>query len=375
MSFKRLLVSLSFGLLIAVSNVGAQDEARFLLTFIPNVQFSPMYVAVAEGHMARAGLPDVQIEYLNEPDVIDLVAVGQADFGIVSGEQAIQAHAQGRPILYVYEWFDRYPIGIVFDAVRDVKTVRDLVDLRIGLPGRFGASYSGLVALLRSEGLTEEQMDLQEIGFNAADVFCMGAVQASVVYSNNEPLQIARRAADGNCGAVRAVRVLEVSDKLSLVSNGLITRQTLAEERPDYVRAVVAAWDAGLRAVINNPARAYLISADYVENLPLSAALRAALEAEAEAQDVFLADRPSREAIAESRQALAERLAERFTPAELIQFEVLLATIKYWDAEVLGETDPKAWETMLETLLAMGVVAQPVDLSRVYSNDFLPEQP
>jgi len=374
MYFKRLFALLMLSLLTA-SGTGAQDSERFLLTFVPNVQFSPLYVAIAEGHMARAGLPNVQIEYLNEPDVVDLVAAGQVDFGIVSGEQTIQAYAQGRPILYVYEWFDRYPIGIVFDEARNIQGARDLVGLRVGLPGRFGASYSGLVALLRSAGLTEADLDLQEIGFNAADIFCMGVVQASVIYSNNEPLQIAKRAAAGDCGTVRGVRVLEVSDTLNLVSNGIVTRRKLAEDNPQYVRDVVAAWDAGLRTVINNPARAYLISADFVENLPLSAELRTALEAEAEAQEAFLAEDPTREAIAQSRQDLLARLAERFTPAELIQFEVLLATIKYWDAEVLGESEPQAWETMLETLLAMGVVAQPVDLSRVYSNDFLPTAP
>jgi len=374
MYFKRLFALLMLSLLTA-SGTGAQDSERFLLTFVPNVQFSPLYVAIAEGHMARAGLPNVQIEYLNEPDVVELVAAGQVDFGIVSGEQTIQAYAQGRPILYVYEWFDRYPIGIVFDEARNIQGARDLVGLRVGLPGRFGASYSGLVALLRSAGLTEADLDLQEIGFNAADIFCMGVVQASVIYSNNEPLQIAKRAAAGDCGTVRSVRVLEVSDTLNLVSNGLIARQDLADENPERVRAVVAAWDEGLRMTINNPARAYLISADYVENLPLSDELRAALEAEAEAQEAFLAEDPTREAIAESRQALLARLSERFTPAELIQFEVLLSTIKYWDAEVLGESEPQAWETMLETLLAMGVVAQPVDLSRVYSNDFLPPAP
>src|SRR4051812_19719196 len=75
--------------------VGAQEPQpeRFLLTFIPNIQFSPMYVSIEQGYFSEAGY-DVSLEYLNEPDVIDLVAAGQVHFGVASGEQVILANAR-----------------------------------------------------------------------------------------------------------------------------------------------------------------------------------------------------------------------------------------------------------------------------------------
>lgn len=361
--------------LILVLPSSAQTNQRFLLTFIPNIQFAPLYVAIAEGYMAQAGLPEIEVEYLNEPDVIDLVAAGQADFGVVSGEQSILAASQARPISYVYEWFQRYPIGIVVDAASTIQNVSDLKGVKVGLPGRFGASYSGLTALLLANGMTESELDLQEIGFNAPDVFCMGAVQAAVVYSNNEPLQINKRAQAGECGAVQSVRVIEVSESLNLVSNGLITRQNLVAESPDYVAGVVAAWDAGLRLSIQNPALAYLLSREFVENLPADEAFISALQSAAEAQTAFLATEPNREAIAESRVALRQALAEQFDAETLIQFDVLLATIEYWDADELGVNNDEAWMTMHDTLLAMGALNQAVDLSKLYTNAFIPSAP
>ena len=55
-----------------------------------------------------------------------------------------------------------------------------LPGMTVGIPGRFGASYSGLTTLLESAGLTEADIELNEIGFNAPEVFCLGAVDAAV---------------------------------------------------------------------------------------------------------------------------------------------------------------------------------------------------
>ena len=187
---------------ILVSSVSAQAELlseRILLTFIPNIQFAPFYVGMVNGHFADQGF-EVTLEHLQEPDVLDLVAAGQANFGIVSGEQVILARAQGRDVVYVYEWFQEYPVGIVMVSNDGEADLEDLNGMTVGIPGRFGASYSGLTTLLQSADLSEDDIQLNEIGFNAPDVFCLGVVEAAVVYVNNEPLQIRNRIAADDCG-------------------------------------------------------------------------------------------------------------------------------------------------------------------------------
>lgn len=368
---------LGIGILLTVimgASMGQElRQERFLMTFIPNVQFSPLYVALEQGYFAEAGFA-LEVEYLNEPDVVDLVATGQATFGLVSGEQVILSVAQSRPIISVYNWFQEYPIGIVVSAESDIQTVADLRGVTVGIPGRFGASYSGLTALLTANGMTESDISLEEIGFNAPEVFCLGVVQASVVYSNNEPLQIRNRAQAGDCGAVQDVRVIRVSDSLDLVSNGLITSLATRENNPELVQAGVTAWHRGLFDVITNPASAYLMSAVYVENLPLSEALEARLQALSAEQMVFLETDPDNEAIRASRTALLETLRAEFTPDELIQFEVLMATIALWDSETLGEYHPESWDTMQDILLEMGILDTPMETNMLYTNEFVPNE-
>lgn len=364
-------------ILVLVLGVVAQDnleEMPFLLTFIPNIQFSPLYVAIEEGYFAEAGVQPV-VEYLNEPDVIDLIAAGQADFGIVGGEQVILARANQRPIVYVYEWFQSFPIGIVVAADSGINTISDLRGRTVSVPGQFGATYTGFISFMANAGIELSEVQLEEIGFNAPDVFCLGGViDAATVYSNNEPLQIRNRAQAGECGDVTDIIVLSDPTTASLLSNGIITNEETIANNPDLVRAVVRAYDKGSADVINNPARAYLISLEYVENLPINDDFRAFLEAEAEEQAIFLESEPDREAIAASRDELYARLAEQFDNDTLIQFQVLLATIEFWDAEQRGLTSIESWQRTQDVLMAMGLLDEGIELTSAFSNDFLPAQ-
>jgi NitT/TauT family transport system substrate-binding protein len=347
------------------------QDTRFFLSFIHNVQFSPIYVAVEKGYAADEGF-NIIFEIGDEPNGVELIALGEIPYGMISGEQVILARANQRPIVYTYEWFNEYPVGIAIPSTTDADTVQDLAGRRVGIPGRFGASYAGLIALLSANGMTESDIQLEPIGFNAADVVCLGGVEATVVYINNEPLQIRQRAEAGDCGDIIGVSVIPVADAANMVSNGIVAAERSISENPDQVAAMMRAFDSGLRDVINNPAEAYLLSATYVENLPLGDDLRAALEDAAEEQTAFLESEPDREAVAESRAALFASLQEEFTPAQLTQFEVLLATIELWDTEHPGITELASWELTQNVLIEMGLVSAPIDLEAAFTNDFVP---
>lgn len=361
-----------FGSLIFVANT--QDDLtdeRMLLTFIPNVQFAPFYVGVEVGYFADAGF-SITLEHLQEPEVVDLVAAGQANFGIVSGEQVILARAQGRDVVYVYEWFQQYPVGVVVPSGEDIMSIADLAGMKVGIAGRFGASYSGLTTLLQAADMAETDIQLDEIGFNAPEVVCLGAVDAAVIYVNNEPLLIRNRATAGDCGDIEDVEVITVTSVADLVSNGLIVSNDLLAENPERIQAMVTGLNNAIQDSINNPARAYLMSMNYVDNLPDDEGFIAALELLVEEQDTFLASDPTRDEIMASRWAMYDTLAESFDADMLTQFEVLLTTVDLWDADTLGWSDLSSWETMRDTLIAMDILADAdIDLEAAFTNQFL----
>src|SRR5690606_20493614 len=201
-----------------IPGVSAQSsEQTFFLTFIPNIQFAPLYVGIEKGYFADAGV-NFTLQYGDEPDGVNLIAADQMKFGVISGEQVIQARVGERPVVFVYEWFQQFQVGVVVAEDSDIQSVADLAGHKVGIPGLLGASYSGVVALLQANGMSESDVMLESIGFNAPEVFCMGAVEAAVVYINNEPLQIQERAEAGDCGSVTGVRVFPVSDDADIVS-------------------------------------------------------------------------------------------------------------------------------------------------------------
>jgi NitT/TauT family transport system substrate-binding protein len=299
---------------------GQEVSVTLFLGYIPNIQFAPVYVALARGYFREEGI-DLSLEHgFDETDGLARIATDNLKFGLVSGEQVILARAQNAPVVYVYRWYQRYPVGVVSERAAGLTEPAQLAGKVIGVPGKFGASYIGLQALLNSAGLAESDLrEVRAIGFDTAPVVCDRQVEASVVYVANEPAQIAARCFE--------VNVIEVADYANLISNGMVTNEKTIAEQPELVRGMVRAFHRGLEATIADPEAAYAESRQFVEGLAESDAL---------------------------------------------QMGVLMRSIDIWRGERLGANDVAAWQLTADTLLAMGLLRESADLEGAYTDTFVP---
>lgn len=318
---QRLILTMLLVFVMVLSACGAptssSSELRQIVVgmpYIPNIQFAHFYVAQIEGYFAEEGL-DVTFDYNFENDVVQRIATNnQITFALASADSILLARSKGLPVKAVMATTQAFPIGFISKTAAGITTAQDLKGKTIGIPGRFGASYIGLQAVLRASSLTEADVTVQEIGF--AQVAALSDDKVDVVsgYINNEPIQLA------NSGI--AVNVLNVSDVAPLASDHLIvSEKTLTEDR-ELVVKFTRALLKGMNRVSEQPDASY----------------QTALQAIPEANRV------------DPRIGLA----------------VLNATIALWQAEDVGVIQVDNWQNTHDLLVAMGLITADVQVDAAY---------
>jgi NitT/TauT family transport system substrate-binding protein len=228
--------------------------------FIPNVQFTPVYVAIEKGYFGAEGI-EVELDYGVENDLFTLVGTDEMQFVIGSGEQVILARSHG--------------------SLKPLDSPHDLLGMDVGLPGLYGANYIGWQALIDAARIDPAGVNLISIGYTQVESLATGQVDAAVVYAMNAPVQLRQQGYE--------VNLLHVADYIDFVSNGLISNEKTIAEQPELVRGMVRALMRGLDDTLADPDAAFEICRKHVpeiddETAPLQ---RAVLE---ESLDFWRAD-------------------------------------------------------------------------------------
>lgn len=315
---KRVLLFAAILIAVTACNDAEPDELtqiRLPMGYIPDPQYAPFYVAVEKGYFAQEGIA-VEFDYSFETDGVALVGAEELQFAVVSGEQVILARAQGLPLVYVLEWFQRYPIAVISKEGAGIRQPSDLAGRTVGLPGFFGASYVGYNGLLFANGIDPQDVSGVEIGFNQVESLLTDQSEAVVGYANNEPVQLA--------GVGEAINVIYVADYIDMVANGLVTNESTIAGNPELVERFVRAILRGLADTLADSAEAYAISRNFVEGLD------------------------------DSRRPVLE------------------ASLPMWQADILGVTDPDSWAQTQDVLMGMGFLDAPIEnLASAYTNEFV----
>lgn len=321
----RLLLALAVSGALIGCGSSASDQLKPVtlgLTYVPNIQFAPFYVADALGYYKDAGLKVTFHHHAAGEDEFGAIVSGHEDMIFASGDEVLQAQGKGVPIVYLAQAFTRYPVALIVPSDSTIKSAADLKGHTVGVPGAYGATYIGLLAILKQAGLTEKDVTIQSIGYTQIPALMGHKVDAVMGYINNEPIQFKKAGFD--------VRTIPVGNAQPLISNGLGALQKEIDANPAVVKAVIAATLKGVDFVTTHPDEAVKLSANYVPDLKDSKNAADALE-------------------------------------------VLKATIPLMQSSgKAGATDPSAWTSMAQFLEANGQLDKGVDVSKVYSNAYLP---
>lgn len=307
----------------ASTAASGKQSVTLALSYIPDVQFAPYYVAQDKGYFGQEGL-DVTFQHGTIDNLMALVGQGKIQFALASGDEVIQARSGGIPVKTVATQYQKYPVALASPKGKGITTPASMKGKTIGIPGQFGSTYIGFKALLAAAKLTEEDVKVATIGFTQREALSQNKVDGAMVYSMNEPVQLAK--------AGVALDVIEVSSVSNLASVGLITSDSLISSNPELVQKMVRAVQKGLRDTIANPDAAYDSS---VKITP-----------DAKGSDADL-----------TRQVLKETV--KFMTSDTVK------------GQPYGYTDPKLWTTSQQFLLDTKLIRTQVDPVTTYTNDFI----
>ncbi|TSA87907.1 ABC transporter substrate-binding protein [Deinococcus detaillensis] len=218
------------------------------LGYIPNVQFTPFYVAKRLDYFKAEGL-NVEYQHGYVSELIPLLLQGKLDFVVGDPEDAILARSAGQPVKYIMAMYQKVPATVFSLASKNIRTPADLKGKVIGIPGTFGSTYFALGALLDSAGLKESDVKLASIGFTQLEAVRGGKVDAAVGFVNNEVVNLK--------AAGVPVNTLDVTAAYPMVGVGIITTDKNAQTA--LAKKVVRASQRAMRLTINDPAQAFKI--------------------------------------------------------------------------------------------------------------------
>jgi ABC-type nitrate/sulfonate/bicarbonate transport system substrate-binding protein len=164
-------------------------ELTMSLSWIPDVEYADLWVALERHYIADAG---IRFNYLpggpNAPQPVLEISAGEADFGDSDWLPFCDAIGQGNDFVILASLFPVCPVGLISLPAHPVRTPADLVGKRFLVQGPNERAV--LQALFRINGL-EENYTAVPVGFSAEPLL-EGAGDAYFCFVTNQPQALAR---------------------------------------------------------------------------------------------------------------------------------------------------------------------------------------
>jgi NitT/TauT family transport system substrate-binding protein len=211
------------------------------LDWVPEPEFGGFYAARDRGHFAAHGLEvDIRAGGAGVP-VVQMVASGQAQFGIAGADEVVSARARGADVVPVFATFQTSPQGIMVHASRGYKTLGE-------------ALGAGTLAI--EPGLPYAAFLKKKYGGFAARIvpydggvarFMVDPTFAQQCFVSAEPIAAKKKGGDP--------QVFLVADEGYRPYAGVvIVARALVKEHPEQVRSFVLAAREGWADYLADPA-------------------------------------------------------------------------------------------------------------------------
>lgn len=299
------------------------DKVTVQLSWFHGVEYSGFYSAVEKGYYANENI-EVTLKP-GGPDInpIDEVQNGNAQFAIVSGDSLIIAKTNQQNLVAVATIFRNNPLAITSLGKDNIKKPEDLVGKTVGTYSKDLNDYFDLPfqAFISRTKLDRNSMKFVVIeDFQGANEIKAGHMDAMSSMFATDQVVMTRQAGDD-------INLIYYKDYgVDLYINPIVVTEEYKQSNPDLLARFIKATLQGYQYAIENPEEAAGFAVKYDPSLDLT-----------------------------------------------YQQEVMKAQIPFIDTgdAPIGSMDEDVWKTTQDILLEFGFISAPIDISTIYTNEFI----
>lgn len=298
------------------------EDVTVILDYVANTNHTGMYVALDQGYYAEAGL-NVSIIEPTEGATATLIAVGKGDFGVSYQEDVTMALASADPL----------PIRAIATVIQhNTSGFATYAGKGIASPADFeGKTYAGWggpgeEAVLRAV-MKRAGADFSKLNMVISDGSGFAALQnqADIMWFFEGWDNVKCALADF---PIDYMELRQLDERLDYYTPVLITSERMISEKPETVRAFLAATARGYAFAEQNP---------------------------------------------EQSAAILQKYAPDYSLDMLTMSQTYLSAKYSEDAPRWGEMKDEVWDGYTELLMEYGVIDRAIPAGACYTNEFLPE--
>jgi NitT/TauT family transport system substrate-binding protein len=222
--------------------LAAPEKVKLALNWKPELQFGGFYAARFSDLDKKNGVEFEVVPGGAGTPVVQMIASGQFDFGIASGDEIVVSRIRGIDLVALFATYQTNPQGVMTHAERGFETLADVF------------KSPGTIAMQKGLPYALYLQNRYSSGKRASVVPYLGGVanflgrkdHSQQCFITSEPLLAVKQGAK--------VKTFLVADSgFNPYTTVLVTRRALLTEKPELVKNVVAAVRAGWRNYLDQP--------------------------------------------------------------------------------------------------------------------------
>jgi NitT/TauT family transport system substrate-binding protein len=318
------LATLTLLVLLPPATAQALDTVSLRLDWVIGSEHAPIFLAREKGFFREEGIDVNLLAGEGSTVVVKLVGNKTNDFGYATADQVLMAHAKGLPIKTTAVVLQNTPACIIFPKDKPIRKLEELYGKRLGTQIKSVVDKQW-EAVARINNIDRKKITEIPSDRVVAQAMTAGKLDAAVAFFFNDGLLLEAKG--------QPTGWLLFSDLgLRVYSTSLVVNEDTLKEKPDLVRRFTKAF-----------VRGWTYSKEHQQ----------------EALDIFLKANPN------------------IDPAySKLKLPAVLGLTESEDTKKngLGFSTKAGWEAMQKALLDMKLMEAPIDVTKVFTNEYLPKR-